>query len=216
MAPKVTEIKKIITRNYNPKYGPAELYTGEHDGEMWATNRYWLTRAERIAPLLEQYNLSAAEPGTFDVNGTVRQAGRQVPNFSAFVLSQKDHAPAIPVRIAGNQVYTRIDRGVLYAAFLLADGTHAGLDAGTLEWLSDTDTAPLPEQEDGTRLRYGDIRVSFDKNSHGIPSAVITAEVFHVIERSRWDDEARDYIPAVEEPAEPRVLGMMMGLSYGA
>jgi hypothetical protein len=226
MALKANEIKKHVIGGADVKRAPAPLYVGEHDGEMWATNRYWLTRAERVAPLLEQYNLSASEPGGFEVNGTVRRAtgahqiSPQPPNFDAFMRSQRDYAPGVPVRVAGQQAYTRHERFGLYAAYILADGSYAGLNADTLEWLSDTMTAPLPEQEDGTYLRYGDLRVSFHRAAQGGITAMVSAEVIHVIERSRYTDkvegEKQEYVPAVEEACEPRVLGIMMGMNYGA
>jgi hypothetical protein len=219
------QIKKHVTRRYySLKDNPAPLLVNEHDGEMWATNKYFLTRAERVAPLLEQYNLSVAEPGSYEVNGTVKRADgasygcpAQPANVGAFIKDLGSFMPAIAVRIAGLQAYVLPDgpRLGLHAAFLLADGTHAGLHADELEWLLDTLTAPLPEQTDGTYLRYGDAHVSFSRNSHGIPMAVISAEVFHILERARYDSDAHDCIPAVEEPCPPRVLGHMMGMSFG-
>lgn len=222
MALKANDIRKRVIQGADTKNCPVPLYVGESDGEMWATNRYWLTRAERVAPLLEQYNLSAAEPGGFEVNGTVRRAtgahgiSSESPNFKSFMRSQRDYAPGVPVRVAGQQAYTSQDRHGLYAAYILADGSHAGLNAEILEWLSDTLTAPLPTQYDDTYLRYGDLRVAFHRAAQGGISAMVSAEVYHVTERSRWDDEARVNIPAVEEAREPRVLGIMMGLNYGA
>jgi hypothetical protein len=225
MTLKPTEIKKHVTRRYySLKDNPAPLFVNEHDGEMWACNRYFLTRAERVAPLLEQYNLSVSEPGSYEVNGTVRRPNgdnRGVPaqpvNIDRFVKDLGSFTPGIAVRIAGLQAYVLPDgsRLGLHAAFLLADGSHAGLHADELAWLSDTLTAPLPDQGDGTHLRYGDVHVSFNRNSHGIPMAMISAEVFHVLERTRYDNDVRDYIPAVEEPCPPRVLGFMMGMSFG-
>lgn len=222
MALKANDIKKHVIQGQNTKYGAAPLYVGGHSGEMWATNRYWLTRAERVAPLLEQYNLPAAEPGSYEVNGTVRRANGDnegnpvIPNFGNYMRDLKDFTPGVPVRVVGNQAYTRGDRGGLFAAYLLADGTHAGLAADTLEWLSDTATAPLPAS-DFSEHRYGDVRVSFHKALTGGVSAMVSAEVFRIIERGHYADEGRGaWVPAVEEACEPRVLGIMMGLNYGA
>ncbi len=224
MVLKATDIKRHVIRGYAVKYGPVPLFVNEHGGEMWATNKSWVTRAERVAPLLDQYNLSAAEPGSYEVNSTVRRANgdnhgipAQVPNVGRVIADAKDYAPGIPVRIAGQQAYTRDDGHGLYAAFLLADGTHAGLSADELEWLSDTATAPLPGQDDGTHLRYSDVRVSFNRNSHGHVCAMVLAGVFRVTKRAHYADEGRgDLVPAVEEACEPRMLGMMMGMNYGA
>lgn len=222
MALKANDIKKRVIGGHNTKYGPARLYVNEHDGEMWATNRYWVTRAERVAPLLDQYNLSAAEPGVYEVNGTVRRANgdnkgipAQPPNVGRVIEDAGSFTPGVPVRIAGNQAYTRGDRGGLYAVYLLNDGTHAGLGAEELEWLSDTATAPtLPEPHVADHVHYGDVRVSFSKNAHGVPCALVRAEVVRVIKRPVY--EGSEVTPAVTEPGEPVVLGMMMGMSYGA
>jgi hypothetical protein len=60
--PKPAAIKKFVIRGKDVKLEPAVLALAEHDGEMWATNRYWATRAVRVAPLLDEYNLSADGP----------------------------------------------------------------------------------------------------------------------------------------------------------
>jgi hypothetical protein len=224
VALKTSDIKKRVIGGTNVKWGPAGLFVNEYGGEMWASNKYWLTRAERVAPLLEQFNLSAAEPGAYEVNGTVRRANGGnhgepvIPDIASFMSGVKDYQPGIPVRVAGQQAYTRQDGFGLYAAFMLADGTHAGLEADTLAWLSDTMTAPLPKQEDGTYLHYGDVSVLFRKSA-GV-SALIRAEVVHVIERAHYTDkvegQAQEHVPAVTELLEPRVLGIMLGMKYGA
>ena len=61
----VNEIKKrVVDRGTGqPGRDPGTLALGEHEGMLWATNRYWLTPAVRVAPLLEQFNLSTGRPG---------------------------------------------------------------------------------------------------------------------------------------------------------
>lgn len=224
---KPAEIKKRVIGGANVKYGPVGLFVGEHAGEMWATDKYWLTRAERVAPLLVQYNLNPAEPGAYEVNGTVRRATgdvagipAQAPDFSAFMGELRDYQPGIRVRIAGQDAYTKAGNGALLAVYLLADGTHAGLGADTLAWLSDTVTAPLPGLADGTYLHYGDVRALFHRSGQGKVSAMIRAEVIRTVERAHYTDkvegQAQEYVPAVTEPREPRMLGLMMGMNYGA
>lgn len=218
---KPAEIKKRVIGGTNIKWGPAGLFVGEHDGEMWATNKAWLTRAERVAPLLVQYNLNPAEPGGYEVNGTVKRATGQVPGIPAqapdigrVVRDLGDFEPGTRVKVAGQDAYTRADNGALLAVYLLADGQHAGLGADTLAWLSDTMTAPLPGLDDGTYLHYGDLHVLFHRAESGGVSAMIRAEVIRTIERSRY--EGSTLVPAVTEPAAPRMLGLMMGMNYGA
>jgi hypothetical protein len=216
MNAKPNDIKKHIT--YGSKGSiPSFLAVNEADGEMWATNKYWLTRAERVAPLLEQYNLTAAEPGVYQVNGTVTRASDQIPNIESYARSVPEFSPGIRVKIAGQPALARGGTGVLFALYVLADGTHAGLLENELEWLSDTSTAPaLPED-----CHYGDVRVSFYKSGSGKPpQAVIRASVVRTIEPSHYTDkvegERQEYVPAVTEPAEPVVLGYMMGMNFGA
>jgi hypothetical protein len=219
---KPSEIKKRVIGGHNVKYGPAGLFVGEYAGEMWATNKYWITRAERVAPLLVQYNLSAAESGGYEVNGTVRRATgtekgipAQAPDFSVFLSDVKGYQPGVRARVAGRDAYTLADNGALLAVYLLPHGEHVGLAADTLAWLSDTMTAPLPKLDDGTYLSYGDVSVLF-RPVAGV-AAVIRAEVIRTIERAHYADEGRGpLVPAVTEPREPRVLGLMMGTSYGA
>jgi hypothetical protein len=212
---KPNDIKKHITYG-NTSHSPAYLAVNTIDGEMWATNRYWLTHAGRVAPLLEQYNLDIAEPGVYQVNGTVSRASDQIPNIESYARSLPDFKPATRVHVSGQPVLVRPAREP-FAVFALSDGSHAGLLESELEWLSDTGTAPqLP---DG--YRYGDVGVSFYKSGSGKPpQAVIRAEVVHVIEPAHYTDkvegERQEYVPAVTEPAEPVVLGYMMGMNFGA
>jgi hypothetical protein len=217
MQAKPNDIKKHVTYG-NKTSSPAYLAVNEVGGELWATNRYWLTRAERVAPLLEQYNLPAGEPGVYQVNGTVSRTGDQVPNVAAYVKNLKNFTPGIRVHVGGQPALARGGTGVLFALYVLADGSHAGLLENELDWLSDIMTAPkLP---DG--YRYGDVRVSFHKTDAGKPpQAMIRTEVVHTIEPGHYADKVegqtvQEYVPAVTEPGEPVVLGYMMGVSYGA
>jgi hypothetical protein len=216
MNAKPNDIKKHITYG-NTSHSPAYLAVNTIDGEMWATNRYWLTHAGRVAPLLEQYNLDIAEPGVYQVNGTVSRASDQIPNIESYARSLPGFEPGIRVKVAGLPVLVRGGTGALFAVFVLADGTHAGLLENELEWLSDTSTAPaLPED-----CHYGDVRVSFHKSGSGKPpQAVIRASVIRTIEPSHYTDkvegERQEYVPAVTEPAESVVLGYMMGMNCGA
>jgi hypothetical protein len=211
---KPNDIKKHIT--YGSKGSiPSYLAVNTVGGTLWATNKYWLTYAERVAPLLEQYNLPADEPGVYQVNGTVTRASDQVPNISAYAKNARDFEPGIRVKVAGQPAFTLGGRGdALFAMFLLADGTHAGLMESELAWLSDTSAAPrLPEG-----CHYGEVRVSFCKSgSDKPPQAMIRANVIRTLEKAHYGDDGRgEYVPAVTESAEPVVLGYMMGVNYGA
>lgn len=208
---KTAGIKKHITRGSS---GAHPLYVNEYDGEMWATDRYWLTRASRVAPLLEKFNLPADQPGAYEVNGTVRRAtgsehGIETvpPDLAAWVKGQRGYQAGVRVRVGSHPAYVMSAAGNLTAVYALEDGSHAYLQADDLEWLSELQHSELLDDH-----RYGDVHVLFHRDAKGGVIAMIRADVVHVIERSRYDNEARCSIPAVEEPAEPRMLGMMMGI----
>lgn len=216
-----TDIKKRVVRGANLKYGPVPLYVNEWDGEMWATNRYWLTRASRVAPLLEKFNLSAAEPGGYEVNGTVRRATGQErdcspvpPDIARFAgsgdLSLKTYKPGIRVHVAGMPAFVQPDdRSPWYAVYQTEDGGHVGLIDEELTWLSQVSDVTPP---DGCRL--GSVRVLFKRPRTGGVSAMVQAECFRVIEPGRLNDERTGYIPAVEEPAEPVLLALTMAMNF--
>jgi hypothetical protein len=208
---KTQVIKKHITRG---SAGAHPLYVNEYDGEMWATDRYWLVRASRVAPLLEKFNLPADQPGAYEVNGTVRRAtGNEYgiasapPDLAAWVADQRSYQAGVRVRVAGHPAYVMTGTDKLAAVYALEDGSHAYLLAEDLAWLSELQYDDLP---DG--YRYGDVRMLFHRDANGGTIAMIRADMVRVIERSRYDSELRCNIPAIEEPAEPRLLGIMMGV----
>src|ERR1700733_11741387 len=100
---KPADIRKRVIRGQDTKYEPATLAVNEVDGEMWATNRYWGTRATRVAPLLAEYNLPADQPGLYGVNGRVSRTDKQVPDISGSMRAVfEDYTtPGTRVRIAG-------------------------------------------------------------------------------------------------------------------
>lgn len=216
MADTTKEIARHVIRGHQTgKYGPVGLYVGEWDGEMWATNRYWATRAERVAPLLAKYNLSADEPGGYAVNGAVRRPAAEDRDISpqppdiGRPFAGLTFTPGVRVRIAGFPVYTRDDyKGTLWGLYQLADGSYAQMMADEFEWLSDLGTAPLP-----AGFRYGETSVAFHRNDSGIPMARISAEVFEVVQSARYGKDAEDghYQPAVEKLAPARVIAYVMG-----
>jgi hypothetical protein len=219
-----TEIKKRVLRGQSTKFGPVGLYVGEYADEMWASNRFWMTRAARVAPLLDKFNLSPAEPGSYEVNGSVRPAtgqhpeiGTQPPAIGKVMVNLDEYQPGIRVRVASHPAYTRDEPGgPLWALYLMADGTHAGLMADELDWLSDTQGAPLAEGH-----HFGEVRVLFRRTSgDNKVMALVKADVTHVISPAHYTDkvegQAQEYVPAVTESAEPCTLALVMGRSYGA
>lgn len=216
---KPAAIRKLVIRGQAVNYQPAPLFVNEHDGEMWASNRYWVVRAAKIEPLLAEYNLSAAEPGLYGVDGKVSRVDNTVPNLAATPMDVKDYPiPGSRVSIAGQDVYA-LDSGQRpMAVYQLASGIHAGLLAGELEWLADARDVTVPEGHTlgiGTRLMFQVTQVS----SGDHVSAVILADMLRVIEPSFYgtDPETKQHVNrrAVTEPAGSVVVAVVMAAKYG-
>jgi hypothetical protein len=58
------QIKKLIAGTP----GGDMLILADIDGTMWASNRIWLTRAERVQPFLDEHGID--DPGVYHVNGS--------------------------------------------------------------------------------------------------------------------------------------------------
>lgn len=213
---KPTDIKKYVIYGRNLKYGAVPLYVNDSGGEMWATNKYWATRAERVAPLLEKFNLSADAPGAYAVDGNVKRSDDQVPMLAQMVGTVDRYSIAgVRASVGGVPAYTLDHSGSPMALYTLEDGDVVGIPAGELGWLSEMWTAPLP---DG--FRYGETRVRFRHGKEDNIMAAVVAEVIRIVTPHAYgtDPETRAQvsIPAVEEPAEPRILGIIMARKYGS
>lgn len=222
---KPAALRKLVIRGQDTKYQAAPLSVNEFDGEMWATNRCWVTRATRVAPLLEQYNLSADAPGLYEVNGRVSRVANEVPDISASLRTYaRDYTiPGTRVLIAGQFVYTTNYRGVLMDLYQLANGTHAGLLSDELAWLSNTADAPVPAD-----CHISGVRLMFRVTDSGNTSAAVIGDVTRTLAPAKYGEEARQhaaetgdalngssFIEAVTEPAEPVLLAIVMATRYG-
>jgi hypothetical protein len=211
-------LRKRVTRGLSTQHQAAVLAVNEIDGELWATNRYWVTRAARIAPLLAEYNLPADQPGLYAVDGKVSRTDNQVPELKATLMRVKEYdTPGTRVRIAGKDVYTTDSHGCLLDMYQLASGVHVGLLSEELAWLSQTD-API---SDGCRYAWP-VRLMFRMTEVGggcNVSAAIIADVTRVITPHKYgtDPETRELtnIPEVTEPGEPILLAIVMATKYG-
>ena len=214
----VADLKKLVYRGRNAKFGPVELYVGEAGGEMWATNKYWIARASRVAPLLEEYNLSAGEAGAYDVNGKVSRAGRRVPEMETQIrdVLRDFTTPGTRQMIAGQEAYVLDGQGSLMEVWHLATGQTVGLLASEVKWLGSQEGAPVPEGH-----YVSGVRVLFRVGASGMVSAAFVADVARVIEPARYGKDAGEgtdgmtYVPEVSEPAAPLVLAVAMGFKYG-
>jgi hypothetical protein len=212
---KPAEIRTHIVYGMNTSHGPVKLYLNKHADEMWATNKYWATMAERVAPLLVQYNLSAEHPGVFDIDRTARPSTDQPPEMAAFVRDVARYAVSgVRVLVGGKEAYALDHKGVPMALFTLDDGATVGIRADTLDWLSSLWSAPLP-----SGYRYdGTPRIVFKRPETGGVAAAIFADVIHVIKPHAYgtDPDTHEQVshPAVEETADPRLLGIIMATKY--
>jgi hypothetical protein len=187
---------------------PAQLHISGYDGTMWASNRQWLTFAERVTPLLTQYNLTA-DPGSFEVNGTVRRTGDKGPDFR----SQLDQAldlydePITPVKVGVFDALVQVGKHQ-WAAYRTEDGELMRLDPEVAGWLTRLGDLPVDEG-----CHYAGVRIM--SKGHAGP-VIIVADQVRTVKHAGYgtdpDTGKSVYIPAEVENLGPRVLGMMMAL----
>jgi hypothetical protein len=233
MSKQANDIKKHITGGVTGtqlERSPAVLATGEHGGLMWATNRYWLTPAVRVNALLDQFNHSTDEPGTYAVNGSVRRTGDGVKPGS--LLGQPEDYPTAlaSVRFGAEQAYVQPgNRGPWQAVYCTADGAMFGLNADDLTWLSDlTGYGPSMGQPAARALglgeseRFGPVMVQgpSPKDSMHPQKVALVAEVIRTITPSSYGTDPgtskQVYNEAVTEIIGSRVVGMMMAIRLGS
>ena len=216
----VNEIKRYITGSRSGAdlaRQPAALELAAHDGIMWATNRYWLTPAARVAPLLGQYNLNAGTPGRFEVNSTVRKHDDNAPDLSRQLSTpEKYPEPIAPVKLGGRDALVLTENGKFtLAVYQAASGALLGLPADDLAWLADT--ASYGQGSMGAALmlgpsdRFGEVRVMSE--GHGGAPVLLTADVIRTVKPSGYEtseDGQRHFRPAETENLGPRTIGMLM------
>lgn len=203
------DIKRRVIAGNATTHQPAALLLNKAHGTMWATNKYWATEAVRVEPLLRQYNLSAEEPGWFDVDARgARPTGHQPPDIERMVRDVASFTlTAKRATVGGQAAYALTHKGEPMALYELEDGTIAGLDADVHDWLRETHQVLLPERE-----RVGDVRALFRKPETGGVMAAFIAHTVRIIDPP--GHELGTYVPAVTEPGEPRLLGVMMAVKY--
>jgi hypothetical protein len=216
----VNQIKKrVISRNTAAQSSrdPASLVLGEHDGILWASNRYWITPAARVAPLLEQYNLSADQPGSFEVNTTVRKVDDRGFQPGRLLGKPEEYPdPASPVLIGGHRAHVRLsDRHPWLAAYQSEDGAAFGLPADDLAWLMDItgmQLSRLQAFERGPDDHFGEARVMC-KGRCGMAAVAITVDVTRTVTPASYGtaaDGGSEYHPAETQNLGPRVIGLLM------
>ena len=98
-----TEIKRAIGGS------GSRLVIAEHDGRYWASNRYWLTDAERVRPLLEHAGFRTDAPAVYDVNGKITAADTPPPLVGPLMPTDESEQLAL-YRISG-QLLSRPEDG---------------------------------------------------------------------------------------------------------
>jgi len=200
----VNEIKKHV--GTGDKYQPAALCVGEHEGVMWASNRYWVTPARRVALLLEKFNLDATVPGTYEVTGSnVRPA----PPISAVPFAPGNHLdPAaypvalVPVLVAGRQAYSRADSGLYRAVYQTTDSAFLALPADDLEWLSAIWSIDPPED-----CYHGPVRYLAAVPGKGNRTVGIVADLIRRVTPVTYEGSERR--GGETENLGPRVVGII-------
>jgi hypothetical protein len=198
---------------------PASLALGEHDGIVWASNRYWLTPAARVAPLLEQFNLSAEQAGSFEVNSTVRKTSDSGPRVGSLIGKPEDYPEqAAPVRHGLYDAHVRLsDRLAWLAVYQAEGGAMFGLPADDLAWLSDITGLLLsrPQAFDlGPDDHFGEVAVMCKGGSTSAPVAIV-ADVIRTVQPGSYgtgQDGGATYTARRTENLGPRVIGLLMSV----
>jgi hypothetical protein len=171
------------------------LVLADIDGTMWASNRYWLTRAEPLEPFLRKHSISDTGAYIFE-NGSVGHASKPDADvLSRFLDLAQYTVPLENVSIDHyDEIYTPGPEGYLQlfrAARTPATRIVAVL-ADQLNWLEDT--APPPE--DG---RVSEMRVATTERVNG-PVAIIAEPIAPEPE----DETAQPVLIAVVMPSIQR------------
>lgn len=215
----INEIKRHVTSHATDlSRNPATLGLAEHDGVLWATNRYWITPAARVAPLLEAFNLDAGKPGAFKVNSTVRRHADSAPGIGRLIGSLGDYPePAAPVRLGGWAAYVQPsarDKFML-AVYQTADGTLLGLPDSDLAWLADITSMQMhrPQAfELGPDEHFSEVRVM--TKGRGAAPVLLVADVIRTLKPASYgtDPETGKQVhrPAETENLGPRIIGALM------
>jgi len=112
---KLTDLKRVVGKG--TKDDPARLFLTEHDGTLYATNSYWLVKAERVAPLLAHYNLPSNQPGAYNVNGSVEPRDQEPPNVGGLLKGAESWPVLERLHAHGRPVFWPCPTGGYLAAF---------------------------------------------------------------------------------------------------
>jgi hypothetical protein len=118
----------------------------EHEGTMWASNRFWLCPAAHIQPYLDQHGIDG--PGAYEVSGKVIKPCQAPPWDPSRLLDPTEYT--VPLKntwIGTSQAYIMDNDGNLAEVLTTPDEDHVAVRADWIEWLEEA--LPPPGQEDG-------------------------------------------------------------------
>lgn len=148
------QVKKMVLKKGRTRHDdPDRLYVSEHDGELWATNAFWLVPVNRVKALLDAHNLPSNQPGCYEVQGSRLVPQDTEPPKVGSLFPPVDDPVIVPATLEGctAPLYRRQEpQG--YVAVMEGTEGRAGSDADYLHWLDcDGDLSRL-NQGYGSRL----------------------------------------------------------------
>ncbi len=200
MANEITAAKQAIGKGGN-------LYLSEHDGAMWATNRYWLTRAERVGALLDRFNVALDKAGAYEVGTAVRRTGDEKPAVACHLKLSDYPAELSPVKTGERQAYAKAGDGEFAALYETPDGETVAVHDAQLCWLSElTSTAHLRNIYAGDHISYGDRRLMH--GSHG--AVAIVADITATRAGTGMYGDNGKYVPAKYDDKGTEIISILM------
>lgn len=151
------EIKRLVIGDRKTSRDTVRLFLAEHDGELYATNSYWLTPATAVRSLLEHNNLPADQPGVYDVNSKLSAQDLEPPKVGALIpnLTDADIIHRSRLNGEGSPLFVKPWR-VLLALFDRTDDgqtTQVAFDASYLAFIdNDGEVGAIPCGGYGSRL----------------------------------------------------------------
>ena len=125
-------IRKAIGPLGNEVYN-LEIMT-DQAGAVWASNRFWTTRAQQIAPLMERYNLRCDDPGRYLVD---KSSVRKLDDWcamSSLMQMSRFTTPLERAEIDGFPAFVHLD-DMRIAVLTTPDGSHIGVHEHMLDWV---------------------------------------------------------------------------------
>lgn len=209
MASTHAEVKRLVIGGRKVRAGEAaRLFIAEHDGELYATNSYWLAPAAKVAPLLDHFNLASDTVGSFEVNGQVRTLDLEPPNLSSIMPARLGmDLPEVRPATIGDEgsahAYQRNPAGGYLALMRAVDGSAVAFNADFLHWL--TNDGDLRSMAVGYGSRLGELVYR-----QGGPNKPMVISATREKQSGGHNREGGGYIPATWSVDGELFLGLLM------